>query len=225
MDFDLSPDHELIRRTVREFAEGEIAPHVMEWDEAQTFPLEVVRKLGQLGYMGAIFPEDLGGAGLGYIEYAIVIEELSRVDGSVGIIVAAHTSLCSNHIYKMGSDEQRRKYIPKLASGEWLGCWSLTEPEAGSDAAGTRTKAVRDGADLRLEQLKPPKRVRPIVNPLEFLDAVRSSRARRRIDLLVRIRRLPRERRGWAVEGGPLESLIGRIVLLVCGRAGEKDGR
>src|SRR5882672_3023500 len=117
----------------------------MEWDEAQTFPLETIRKLGELGYMGAIFPEELGGAGLGYIEYSIIIEELSRVDGSVGIIVAAHTSLCSNHIYKMGTDEQRRRYLPRLASGEWLGCWSLTEPEAGSDAAGTRTHAEMDG--------------------------------------------------------------------------------
>jgi alkylation response protein AidB-like acyl-CoA dehydrogenase len=145
MTFDYTADQVQLRKAVREFAEGEIAPHVMEWDEAQTFPVEVIRKLGKLGYMGAIFPEELGGTGLGYIEYAIIIEELSRVDGSVGIIVAAHTSLCSNHIYKMGSEEQRRKYIPKLASGEWLGCWSLTEPEAGSDAAGTRTKAVRDG--------------------------------------------------------------------------------
>src|SRR5262249_53223229 len=103
------------------------------------------RKLGKLGYTGAIFPEELGGSGLGYIEYAIVIEELSRVDGSVGIIVAAHTSLCSNHIYKMGTEEQKRHYLPKLASGGWIGCWSLTEPEAGSDAAGTRTKAAKEG--------------------------------------------------------------------------------
>jgi alkylation response protein AidB-like acyl-CoA dehydrogenase len=147
VEFEYTPEQLQLRKAVREFAEGEILPHVMEWDEAQTFPLEVVRKLGQLGYLGAIFPEDLGGAGLGYIEYAIVIEELSRVDGSVGIIVAAHTSLCSNHIYKMGNDDQRRKYIPKLASGEWLGCWSLTEPEAGSDAAGTRTKAVMESSD------------------------------------------------------------------------------
>src|SRR6202158_5135967 len=116
----------------------------MEWDDAQIFPLDVICKLGRLAYMGAIFPEELGGAGLGYIEYSIIIEELSRVDGSVGIIVAAHTSLCSNHIFKMGSDEQRRCFIPKLASGEWLGCWSLTEPEAGSDAAGTRTTAGRN---------------------------------------------------------------------------------
>src|SRR5207248_5885975 len=133
-----------LRKAVREFAEGEIAPHVMEWDEAQIFPLETIRKLGRLGYMGSIFPEELGGAGLGYREYAIIIEELSRVDGSVGIIVAAHTSLCSNHIFKAGNDEQKQRYLPKLASGEWIGCWSLTEPEAGSDAAGTRTNAVRE---------------------------------------------------------------------------------
>jgi alkylation response protein AidB-like acyl-CoA dehydrogenase len=144
VDFEYTPEQLHLRKAVREFAEAEIAPHVMEWDEAQIFPMDVVRKLGQLGYMGAIFPEEFGGAGLGYIEYSIIIEELSRVDGSVGIILAAHTSLCSNHIYKMGSDEQRRRYLPKLASGEWIGCWSLTEPEAGSDAAGTRTKAAMD---------------------------------------------------------------------------------
>ena len=142
MDFEYTPDQLQLRKAVREFAQAEIAPHVMEWDEAQTFPLEVIKKLGKLGYMGAIFPESLGGAGLGYIEYSIIIEELSRVDGSVGIIVAAHTSLCSNHIYKTGTDEQRARYLPKLAAGEWIGCWSLTEPEAGSDAAGTRTRAV-----------------------------------------------------------------------------------
>jgi len=142
VDFEYTPEQTHLRKSLREFAEAEIAPHVREWDEAQTFPAEVIRKLGKLGYMGAIFPEELGGAGLGYIEYSIIIEELSRVDGSVGIIVAAHTSLCSNHIFKMGSDQQRQCYIPKLASGEWLGCWSLTEPEAGSDAAGTRTTAV-----------------------------------------------------------------------------------
>jgi alkylation response protein AidB-like acyl-CoA dehydrogenase len=144
VDFEYTQEQIQLRRSVREFAEAEFAPHVMEWDEEQIFPMEVVRKLGQLGYMGSIFPEELGGAGLGYIEYSIIIEELSRVDGSVGIIVAAHTSLCSNHIFKMGSDEQRQRYIPKLASGEWIGCWSLTEPEAGSDAAGTRTKAVME---------------------------------------------------------------------------------
>jgi alkylation response protein AidB-like acyl-CoA dehydrogenase len=147
VDFEYTPEQNQLRREVREFAMAEIAPHVMEWDEAQTFPLEVIRKLGKLGYMGVIFPEEYGGAGLGYVEYSIIIEELSRVDGSVGIIVAAHTSLCSNHIYKAGSEEQKKKYLPKLASGEWIGCWSLTEPEAGSDAAGTRTTAIRSGDD------------------------------------------------------------------------------
>ncbi|MEP6715214.1 MAG: acyl-CoA dehydrogenase family protein [Terriglobia bacterium] len=147
MDFDYTPEQIQLRREVREFAQAEIAPHVMEWDEAQTFPLEVVKKLGGLGYLGSIFPEEYGGAGLGYVEYSIIIEELSRVDGSVGIIVAAHTSLCSNHIAKAGTEAQKQKYLTKLTSGEWIGCWSLTEPEAGSDAAGTRSTAVRDGED------------------------------------------------------------------------------
>jgi hypothetical protein len=154
VDFEYTPEQIQLRRSVREFAEAEILPHVMEWDEAQTFPLETIRKLGQLGYMGSIFPEELGGAGLGYVEYSIIIEELSRVDGSVGIIVAAHTSLCSNHIFKMGHDEQRQRYLPKLASGEWIGCWSLTEPEAGSDAAGTRTKAILTGEEWTLNGAK-----------------------------------------------------------------------
>jgi alkylation response protein AidB-like acyl-CoA dehydrogenase len=145
VDFDYTPEQKQLRRSVREFAAAEIAPHVMEWDESQTFPLAVIKKLGALGYMGSIFPEEYGGAGLGYVEYSIIIEELSRVDGSVGIIVAAHTSLCSNHIFKAGTEEQKRKYLPKLSSGEWIGCWSLTEPEAGSDAAGTRSTAVREG--------------------------------------------------------------------------------
>jgi alkylation response protein AidB-like acyl-CoA dehydrogenase len=145
VDFEYTPEQVQLRREVREFAAREIAPHVMEWDEAQTFPLQVIKKLGALGYMGSIFPEELGGAALSYVDYSIIIEELSRVDGSVGIILAAHTSLCTNHIFKAGTDDQKRRYIPKLASGEWIGCWSLTEPEAGSDAAGTRSTAVRDG--------------------------------------------------------------------------------
>jgi alkylation response protein AidB-like acyl-CoA dehydrogenase len=143
MEFAYTPEQIQLRKTVREFAETEIASHVLEWDEGQIFPLEVIKKAGDLGYLGAIFPEELGGAGLSYIEYAIIIEELARVDPSVGLIVAAHNSLCTNHIFLAGSDEQKRKYIPKLATGEWIGCWSLTEPEAGSDAAGTRTKAVK----------------------------------------------------------------------------------
>jgi hypothetical protein len=145
MTFDLAPEQAQLKRSVREFAEAEIAPHVLEWDENQTFPLDVIRKCGELGYMGSIFPEEYGGAGLSYIDYSIIIEELSRVDPSVGLIVAAHTSLCSNHIFLAGTEEQKKKYLPKLASGEWIGCWSLTEPEAGSDAAGTRSTAVRSG--------------------------------------------------------------------------------
>ena len=145
MNFEITSEQEQLRRSVREFAEAEVRPHVRAWDEAQTFPLEAIGKAGSLGFMGAIIPEEYGGAGLGYIEYAIVIEELARVDPSVGLIVAAHNSLCTNHIYVAGNEEQKRKYLPKLASGEWIGCWSLTEPEAGSDAAGTRTTAMRDG--------------------------------------------------------------------------------
>jgi alkylation response protein AidB-like acyl-CoA dehydrogenase len=147
MEFDYTPEQEQLRKSVREFAEAEIKPHVLEWDEAQIFPLEVIKKCGQLGYLGAIFPEEHGGAGLGYIEYSIIIEELARVDPSVGLIVAAHTSLCSNHIYLAGTDAQKHKYLSKLTTGEFIGCWSLTEPEAGSDAAGTRSKAVRQGHD------------------------------------------------------------------------------
>jgi alkylation response protein AidB-like acyl-CoA dehydrogenase len=145
VDFAFTDEQNQLRRSVREFAEGEIAPHVMEWDEASRFPSEIMPKLGEMGLLGVIFPEEYGGAGLGYIEYVIAIEELSRVDGSVGIIVAAHNSLCSNHIYKFGSEEQKRKYLAPLVQGKKIGAWSLTEPEAGSDAAGTRTTAVRDG--------------------------------------------------------------------------------
>ncbi|MBL8178616.1 MAG: acyl-CoA dehydrogenase family protein [Bryobacterales bacterium] len=145
MNFEFSEEQEHLRKSVRDFATQEVAPHVMEWDEAQEFPTEAIRKCGELGYMGSIFPEQYGGAGLSYIDYAIIVEELARVDPSVGLIVAAHTSLCSNHIYLAGDEAQKQKYLTKLATGEWIGCWSLTEPEAGSDAAGTRSVAVRDG--------------------------------------------------------------------------------
>ncbi len=145
MDFTFTDEQKALRKSVREFAEGEIGPHVMEWDEVSHFPTELLPKLGEMGLLGVIFPEEYGGSGLGYIEYATVIEELSRVDGSVGLFVAAHNSLCSNHIYKFGSEEQKKKYLVPLAQGKKLGAWSLTEPEAGSDAGGTRTTAVRDG--------------------------------------------------------------------------------
>src|SRR6202795_130557 len=143
MDFSLTEEQQQLRRTVRDFAETEILPHVMEWDEASRFPSELIPKLAEIGLLGGIFPEEYGGAGLGYVEYATVIEELARVDGSVGLIVAAHHSLCTNHIFKFGNEEQRKKYVTPLAQGKKLGCWSLTEPEAGSDAGGTRTVAAR----------------------------------------------------------------------------------
>jgi len=143
--FGLTAEQEQLRKEVRAFAEREIAPHVNEWDEKSEFPHEVVKKLGGMGLMGVIFPEELGGAGMGYVEYVLAVEELSRVDGSVGIIVASHNSLCTNHIMLAGNDEQRRRWVKKLASGEWLGAWGLTEPGSGSDAGGMRTTAVRRG--------------------------------------------------------------------------------
>jgi len=149
LEFSLTDEQKQLRRTVREFADAEILPHVMEWDEVSKFPSEIIPKLAEMGFLGVIFPEKYGGAGMGYVEYAIIIEELSRVDGSIGIIVAAHNSLCTNHIYKFGTEEQKKKYVTPLAQGRKLGCWSLTEPEAGSDAGGTRTTAVRkDGGWL-----------------------------------------------------------------------------
>src|SRR5260370_28970618 len=141
MQFDYTQEQIQLRKTVREFAEAEIAPHVLEWDEEQVFPLEAIKKAGKLGLLGAIFPEDLNGAGLGYIEYSIIIEELSRVDPSVGLIVAAHNSLSTNHIYVAGNDDQRRKYVPKLATAEWIGCRGLTEPDYGADAGALRIGA------------------------------------------------------------------------------------
>ena len=143
--FALTEEQEQLRKEIRDFAAREIAPNVMRWDEASEFPLEVVQKLGEMGLMGVIFPVELGGAGLGYVDYALAVEELSAVDGSIGIIVASHNSLCGNHIFVAGNEEQKRKYIPLLASGKWLGAWGLTEPGSGSDAGSARTSAVRKG--------------------------------------------------------------------------------
>ena len=145
MDFGYTEEQKQLRKTVRQFCESEIKPHVMEWDEAQHFPDEVFKQLGKLGVLGAVFPEELGGSGYSYIDYSIVVEEIARVDPSVALCVAAHVSLCTNHIYLAGSDDQKKKYIPKLASGEWVGSWALTEPESGSDAGGTHTRAVLEG--------------------------------------------------------------------------------
>jgi len=142
MNFELNEEQQQIKYSVREFAESEIRPHVMEWDESQHFPEELRPKLAELGLLGVVFPEEYGGAGMGYVEYATIIEEISRVDGSVGLSVAAHNSLCSNHIYSFGTEAQKQKYLVPLASGESFGAWGLTESQAGSDASGTRTYAV-----------------------------------------------------------------------------------
>lgn len=141
MDFSLTSEQRAIQQTARDFARREIDPIVDEIDESQRFPREVMLKAGELGFLGILFPEDYGGSGLGYVEYVLVVTELSKVDPSLGISVAAHNSLCSNHIYKFGSDEQRQRWLVPLARGEKIGAWSLTEPGAGSDAAGTRTRA------------------------------------------------------------------------------------
>ena len=153
MDFSLTPDQIAVRDAAREFACGEVEPLVDEIDESQEFPREVMRKAGELGFLGVIFPEEHGGAGLGYVDYVLVITELSKIDPSVGISIAAHNSLCSNHIYEFGNEEQRRRWLGPLARREKIGAWSLTEPGAGSDAAGTRSRArkvdggwVLDGA-------------------------------------------------------------------------------
>ena len=143
MDFSLTEEQRAIQETAREFARREVDPIVEETDESQKFPRQAMAKAGELGFLGILFPEELGGAGLGYVEYVIVITELSRVDPSVGISVAAHNSLCTNHIFKFGNAEQRRRWVTPLAKGEKIGAWSLTEPGAGSDAAGTRTRAER----------------------------------------------------------------------------------
>jgi alkylation response protein AidB-like acyl-CoA dehydrogenase len=154
MNFEYTDEQHQLRKSVREFTEREILPHVMEWDEVSRFPLETIKELGRLGLLGTIFPPELGGAGMGYIEYVIAIEELSRIDGSVGIIVAAHTSLCSNHIFLAGTEEQKKKYIPKLATGEFIGAWGLTEPGSGSDAGSARMTAVRKGDNWVLNGTK-----------------------------------------------------------------------
>jgi hypothetical protein len=154
MDFDLSEEQTLLRRTVREFAEAELAPHSREWDEKQQFPREVFTKLGELGLTGVCFPPEHGGAGLSTLDWAIVMEELARVDAGVALSLAAHHSLCAAHIHLAGSEEQKRRFLGPLARGEKVGCWGLTEPGSGSDAGGMRTTAVRDGDHWRLDGSK-----------------------------------------------------------------------
>jgi alkylation response protein AidB-like acyl-CoA dehydrogenase len=145
MNFSFTEDHKMITQMVKDFAEKEIRPNVGKWDEEQHFPKDLFKKAGELGLMGVLVPEEFGGAGLGYFEYIAVIAEISKVCGSIGLSVAAHNSLCTNHILKFGNEEQKKKWLPKLASGEWIGAWGLTEPNTGSDAMRMKCTAVEDG--------------------------------------------------------------------------------
>lgn len=154
MDFRLTDEQLQIRDMVREFAESEIKPHVSEWDEAQHFPVDTFKKAGELGLLGVIFPEEYGGAALSYIDYVNVIEELGAVESGFALSVAAHNSLGTGHIYLAGNDEQKKKWLPKLTSGEWIGAWGLTEPGSGSDAQGLRTTGVKDGNEWVLNGTK-----------------------------------------------------------------------
>ncbi len=145
INFHSSENGKMVTDMVRDFAEKHIRPHVMEWDEAQIFPVEIFKKLGELGLMGVLVPEEYGGSGFGYFEYVNVIVEISKVCGSIGLSVAAHNSLCTGHIMAFGNDEQKRRWLPKLATAEWIGAWGLTEANTGSDAMGMNTTAVLDG--------------------------------------------------------------------------------
>ncbi|TVQ81213.1 MAG: acyl-CoA dehydrogenase [Flavobacteriales bacterium] len=146
-DFTTTETQKMIAETVRDFSEQHIRPNIMKWDEAQHFPVDVMKKLGELGLLGVLVPEQYGGAGLTYDEYVTAIVELGRVDPSIALSMAAHNSLCTGHIMQFGNEEQKQKYLPKLATGEWIGAWGLTEVNTGSDAGGMNTTAVRDGDD------------------------------------------------------------------------------
>ncbi len=143
--FVLTEEQEHLRKEIRDFAAREIAPNMMAWDEASEFPLATIKKLGAMGLLGVMIPPEYGGAGLGYVDYVLAIEELSAVDGSIGLTIAAHNSLGTNHIFLAGNEEQKKRYVSRLASGEWLAAWALTEPGSGSDAGGARTTAVKRG--------------------------------------------------------------------------------
>ncbi|MCE2732615.1 MAG: acyl-CoA dehydrogenase family protein [Flammeovirgaceae bacterium] len=145
MGFGETENQKMIAQMIRDFGAKEIKPYMMEWDETQEFPIDLFHKLGNLGLMGVLVPENYGGAGFGYLEYVTAIVELAKIDGSIGLSMAAHNSLCTGHILSFGNEEQKQKYLPKLATGEWIGAWGLTEPNTGSDAGNMRTVAVKDG--------------------------------------------------------------------------------
>ncbi|GAC1438494.1 MAG: acyl-CoA dehydrogenase [Thermoanaerobaculia bacterium] len=154
MNFSLTDEQNQIKTMVREFALSEIKPHLMQWDEAQHFPVQAFKRAGELGLLGVTLPEQYGGAALSYVDYANIIEELGVVDSGFALSVAAHNSLCTGHTYLAGSEDQKNKWLPKLASGEWIGAWGLTEPGSGSDASGMRTTAVKDGNEWVLNGTK-----------------------------------------------------------------------
>jgi hypothetical protein len=145
MDFYLTETQKQVKQLARDFAENEIAPVVRKYDDAGEFPVEIMKKLGEIGFLGIIFPEEYGGSGLSYLDYVVIIEEISRIDPSIGLSIAAHNGLCTNHIFTFGSEEQRRKYLPDLCSGAKIGAWALTEPQAGSDASNLKTTAIKEG--------------------------------------------------------------------------------
>lgn len=145
LNFDVSENQKMIAQMVHDFGEKEIKPHMMKWDESQEFPIDLFHKMGKLGLMGVFVPHEYGGSGFGYHEYVTAIAELAKIDGSIGLSMAAHNSLCTGHILQHASEEQKRTYLPKLASGEWIGAWGLTEPNTGSDAGNMRTVAIKDG--------------------------------------------------------------------------------
>lgn len=145
VNFEESENQKMIAQMIRDFGDKEIKPKMMGWDESQEFPIEIFKKMGKLGIMGVLVPEEYGGTGFGYLEYVTAIAELSKIDGSIGLSMAAHNSLCTGHILQHANEEQKRKYLPKLATAEWIGAWGLTEPNTGSDAGNMRTVAVKDG--------------------------------------------------------------------------------
>ena len=154
MNFQSSEITLQIANAAKDFSQQYIRPHIMEWDESQEFPIHVFKELGKLGMMGVLVPEEYGGAGMNYYEYKVVIEEISKVCGSIGLSVAAHNSLCTGHILTFADEEQKRKYLPKLATAEWIGAWGLTEPNTGSDAGNMKCTAVKDGNDWVLNGTK-----------------------------------------------------------------------
>ncbi len=154
IDFEVTENQKMIAQMVKDFGNKEIKPYMMEWDESQEFPRALFHKLGELGLMGVLVPHEYGGSGFGYLEYVTAISELSKIDGSIGLSMAAHNSLCTGHILQFGNEEQKQKYLPRLATAEWIGAWGLTEPNTGSDAGNMRTVAIKDGDDYVLNGAK-----------------------------------------------------------------------